>query len=140
MKSRFSVLFALLILSSAVPMPGCWAGQKARDTGIRSIQTVDDGVREDADSGVPFLPEELREDASGRIADFFLAVSGDRAQIESVVGQWAQIRAWAEVGITGRLNAREIGLGVAKSKRVRLDEFERALYNLAGIPLLPGGT
>jgi len=140
MKNKMIVLLAALVLSATVALPGCVLGQKARDGAVRQLQVADDGVKLDVESGVPFLPADMREGATGDIERFFAAISGDRDSIEGAVGQWAQMRSWAEVGISGREGAQSIGPGVAKSKRVRLTEFERALYNIAGITLLPGGT
>lgn len=138
MKNRFSILLAAVLMTSTVAIPGCWFGQKARNGAVRQLQVADDGVRADADSGVGFLPAEMREQATQDIADFFEAVSGDRPSIQGAVGQWAQIRSWAEVGIAGRESAQSIGPGVASSKRLRLSEFERTFYNIAGVSLPPG--
>lgn len=117
-------LAAILCVLLAVPvLPGCTAGDKARDAAVQTIDLADDNVEADIRAGVD-SPE------LAAVADeFFYAVgTKDRDQIAGVVHLWPMLRDAAELGFARRVAAGEIGPGVVVSKRVRLNEFERVLF------------
>lgn len=135
-KSALGALMVALVALAAVPvMQGC-LGQKARDTaGVAAINLADDGVVNDARSGVPTLPEEQRAAATAEIDAFSNAISTkDRAVIATdALPRWTLVRSLAEAGIAARQQAGEIGPGVAASLRERLVRFEEVLLKVGAV-------
>lgn len=126
--ARMNSVFLMGLLLIGAGCSGC-AGLNARQKVLLpTMQVVWPNVRVTAERGVEALPPEGRTEALATLDLFGAALTaGTEEGIAHVHPSWIQISAWADNGIDARVEAKEIGPGVALSLKERVRQFNDAL-------------